>query len=74
MPEDKDETMLKDTLQQFGAIESCVAPEGSVMQYRVKFEAHQAAEQAASAVPNLDLYKSAFIAYRDYDRYDDRGW
>lgn len=74
VPEDKDETMLKDTLQQFGAIESCVAPEGSVMQYRVKFEAHQAAEQAASAVPTLDMYKSAFIAYRDFDPYDGRGW
>ena len=44
------------------------------MQHRIKFTTHEAAEQARIAAPNLDVCTYAFIAYRDYDRYDDRGW
>ena len=44
------------------------------MQYRVKFALHQAAKQAVTAAPKLGLCKYAFIAYRDYDPYNGRGW
>ena len=68
------EAMLRAALQRFGSIESIVAPKGSNKEYQVKFTTHDAAEQATVAAPNLDVCKYAFIAYRDYDRYDDRGW
>ena len=44
------------------------------MQHRVKFATHDAAEQAVIAAPKLGVCKYAFIAYRDYDPYDERGW
>ena len=44
------------------------------MQHRVKFATHDAAEQAVIAAPKLGVCKYAFIAYRDYDLYDERGW
>ena len=44
------------------------------MQHRVKFTIHDAAKQAEIAAPKLGVCKYAFIAYRDYDPYDGRGW
>ena len=74
VPADKDEAALWAALQQFGTSEYCAAPEGSIMQHRVKFATHSAAEQAKIDAPNLGLCKYALIAYRDYDPYDGRGW
>ena len=74
VPAEVDEATLRAALQRFGTIEYCAAPEGSIMQHRVKFATHDAAEQAVIAAPKLGVCKYAFIAYRDYDRYDDRGW
>ena len=74
VPADKDEATLRAALQRFGTIEYCAAPEGSIMQHRVKFATHSAAEQAKIDAPNLGVCKFAFIAYRDYDPYDERGW
>ena len=68
------EAVLRAALQRFGSIESIVAPKGSNKEYQVKFTIHDAAEQAKIAAPNLGVCTYAFIAYRDYDRYDDRGW
>ena len=74
VPAEADQAMLQAALQRFGPIESIVAPKGANKEYQVRFTTHEAAEQAAVAAPNLDVCKYAFIAYRDYDRYDDRGW
>jgi len=74
VPAEVDEAMLRAALQRFGSIESIVAPKGSNKVHQVKFTAHKAAKQATIAAPNLDLCKYAFIAYRDYDPYDGRGW
>ena len=74
VPADKDEATLRAALQQFGTIQSCAAPDGPVLEYLVRFAAHEAAEQAAKAAKQLGLCKYAFIAYRDYDPYDGRGW
>ena len=80
VPAEVDEAMLRAALQRFGPIESIVASEHSNKEYQVnstwycKFTAHEAAEQATIAAPNLGLCKYAFIAYRDYDPYDGRGW
>ena len=59
-------------LQQFGVIESYSA--GTNAEYRVKFKVHRDAERAAAEAPKLGVCKKAFIAFRDYDAYDDRGW
>ena len=74
LPADKDPATLQAALQRFGTIEYCAAPEGSILEYRVKFAAHEAAEQAEIEAPKLGMCKYAFIAYRDYDPYDGRGW
>jgi hypothetical protein len=74
VPAEVDEATLRAALQRFGTIEYCAAPEGSIMQHRVKFATHDAAEQAVIAAPKLGVCKYAFIAYRDYDPYDERGW
>ena len=74
VPAEVDEATLRAALQRFGTIEYCAAPEGSIMQHRVKFATHSAAEQAKIDAPNLGICKFAFIAYRDYDPYDGRGW
>ena len=52
--------------------ESCSA--GTNAEYRVKFKVHRDAERAAAEAPKLGVCEYAFIAFRDYDAYDDRGW
>ena len=47
---------------------------GSILEYLVRFTAHESAKQAANEAQKRGLCKYAFIAYRDYDQYDDRGW
>ena len=74
VPAGMDEAALRSKLQQFGEIQYCQAPGGAVREHRVKFMAHQAAEQAAAEAPKLAVCKYAFVAYRDYDPYDGRGW
>ena len=74
VPAQVDEAALRAALQRFGTIEYCAAPEGSITQHRVKFTTHDAAEQAKIEEKNLGVCKFAFIAYRDYDLYDERGW
>ena len=76
VPAEVDEAMLRAALQRFGPIETIVASEHSQVDLTryCKFTAHEAAEQATIAAPNLGLCKYAFIAYRDYDPYDGRGW
>ena len=68
--------MLREALQGFGPIESIVASEHyqDNLTWYCKFTAHEAAELATIAAPNPDLYKYTFIAYRDCDPYDGRGW
>ena len=74
VPAEVDEATLRAALQQFGTIQSCAAPAGPVLEYLVRFTAHEAAKQAAKEAQKRGLCKYAFIAYRDYDQYDDRGW
>ena len=76
VPEGLSEADLIARLQQFGEIESCTAPvhRQGVMQHRVKFRAHGAAQQAKVEAPKLELCKWASIAYDDFRAYEDRGW
>ena len=81
VPKDTTETKIKDALQRFGTIEFCTAPKQSIMQYRVKFTLHTAAEQVIAKAPKMEgLYDYAFIAFnsRAYDDLDSggegRGW
>jgi len=82
VPEEISEAEIKQKLQRFGEIESCTAPvhADGIMQHRVKFTAHGAAQQAELEAPKLGVCRYAFIAYKDLP-YDDldlgggaRGW
>ena len=76
VPEGTSTAKIKRKLQKFGTIEYCRAPvhtEG-IMLHRVKFATHDMAKQAAGKAPELEVCKFSFIAYRDYDLYDIRGW
>ena len=74
-----DEISIADIEQRLlncGKIDYCYAPveaEG-VMLHRVKFEMHSMAEKAVGKAQELQICKFAFIAYRDYDLYENRGW
>ena len=74
VPAGMNEAALKAKLKRFGQIQYCEAPDGAIKQHRVKFAAHEAAQRAADAAPELGVCKYAFVAYRDYDPYDGRGW
>ena len=73
---------IREALEQFGKIESCVANEQATSPYRVKFTEHTAAEQVVTNAQKVEgLYDSAYIAYnsRPYDDLDEsggegRGW
>ena len=73
------EVEIKGKLQQFGQIESCHSPAGTIIQHRVKFVRHQDAERAAAAAKDATSWtdtvcKWASIAFDDIRAYDDRGW
>ena len=74
VPAGMDEAALKAHLKRFGQVQHCEAPEGAIKQHQVKFADHEAAQRAAAAAPALGVCKYAFVAYRDYDSYDERGW
>ena len=78
-----DEAKIREALQPFGTIESCVANEQSSLPYRVKFKLHAAAEQVIAKAPKVEgLYEYVFVGYnsRPYDDLDStpsgegRGW
>ena len=76
-----DEAKIREALERFGTIESCVANEESSSPYRVKFTVHTAAEQVVAEAQKVEgLYECAYIAYnsRPYDDLDasgeGRGW
>ena len=78
-PEDVSEAEVKERLQSFGEIEYCKAPEGTIVQYRVKFARHCDAEKAAAAAKEpaswtKGICKWAAIAYDNIREYGDRGW
>ena len=69
-----DEAKIRQALQRFGTIESCVANEQSTLPYRVKFTEHAAAEQVyADSSSVAGLYEYVFIAYNSRP-YEGRGW
>ena len=81
VPVGTDEAKIREALERFGTIESCVANEESSSPYRVKFTVHTAAEQVVAEAPKVEgLYDYAFIGYnsRPYDDLDGsgggRGW
>ena len=81
VPVGTDEAKIREALERFGTIESCVANEESSSPYRVKFTVHTAAEQVVAEAPKVEgLYECAYIAYnsRPYDDLDasgeGRGW
>ena len=81
VPVGTDEANIKEALQRFGTIESCVANEQSTLPYWVKFTVHAAAEQAVVEAPKVEgLYDYAVMGYnsRPYDDLDaggeGRGW
>ena len=81
VPVGTDEAKIKQALEGFGTIESCVANEQSSLPYRVKFKAHVAAEQVVAVAPKVEgLYEYVFVGYnsRPYDALDvegeGRGW
>lgn len=74
-----DEAKIREALQPFGTIESCVANEQST--YLVKFTVHVAAEMVVAEAQKVEgLYEYAYIAYnsRPYGDLDasgeGRGW
>ena len=79
VPDGINEAAVKAKLLQFGVIESCAAPAGPIREYRVKFAEHEGALAADAFLakaepPKLGVCQYAFIAYRDYDPYNGRGW
>ena len=83
VPVGTDEAKIKQALEGFGTIESCVANEQSSLPYRVKFKLHAAAEQVIADAPKVEgLYEYVFVGYnsRPYDDLDStpsgegRGW
>ena len=76
VPTGIDEAKIKEALERFGTIESCVANEQSTTPYRVKFTEHAAAEQVVTNAQKVKgLYGFAYIAYnsRPYDDLNENG-
>ena len=81
VPAGIDEAKIRQALERFGTIESCVANEQPTSPYRVKFTVHAAAEQVVAKAPKVKgLYDYVFIGYNScpYDDLDTsgkgRGW
>ena len=74
VPVGTDEAKIRQELQPFGTIESCVANEDPALPYRVKFALHAEAQRVVDQAPTLQgLYDYVFIGYNSRP-YDGRGW